>query len=451
MKKSLKLLAAGLVATTALIASASAASFDHCADMLKSMNLFQGTDSGYELDRAPTRAEAAAMLVRMLGKETAAKELTYTAPFTDVLGWQQPYVQYLYENKLTTGYTETTFNPDAKCDAKMYNTFLLRALGYSDANGADFTYDKSLDKAKEIGVIDSLNCDETNFLRDHVAALSYTALTVAPKDATAASLLEKLVAEGAVSADSAKPMLTLMTNYKEYTALNTANKDETKTSMDAVVNASASINGTNVLKMAMDMKIAVDMKMDDMNKSQIAMTGNTKIDLDKALVGEGEESSVQMPMNIYYTEGNYYMSDGTNKIKTPMDFNATLAGLGDLSNYAGEPFSGIISLDKSGTTYTVKYASGALSAMTDKVLASMDLSALGATNANIKIGNVAATVTTANGKMSGMDMTMQYTMNIEGQSIVMDMVMKMSNIKMGGDVTVTLPTDLNTYTAQPAA
>lgn len=43
------------------------------------------------------------MLVRLLGKEAEAEKLTYTAPFTDLKGWEKPYVQYLYDNGLANG------------------------------------------------------------------------------------------------------------------------------------------------------------------------------------------------------------------------------------------------------------------------------------------------------------------------------------------------------------
>jgi len=39
------------------------------ADLLNSLGLFNGTQNGYELNRVPTRVEAAAMLVRLLGAE----------------------------------------------------------------------------------------------------------------------------------------------------------------------------------------------------------------------------------------------------------------------------------------------------------------------------------------------------------------------------------------------
>ena len=127
MKTKLRIVLASVLVAAGLAVTAGAASYDNCADQLKDLGLFQGTEDGYELDRAPTRGEAATMLVRLLGKEAEAKELTYEAPFTDLDDWQKPYVQYLYDNKLTNGATETTFEPEEACSAQMYTTFLLSA------------------------------------------------------------------------------------------------------------------------------------------------------------------------------------------------------------------------------------------------------------------------------------------------------------------------------------
>mgnify|MGYP000364109709 FL=1 len=114
MKRCFKLGAMAVACAAGVMVSAGAANFTSSADRLHEVGLFQGTGttaSGapqYDLDRAPTRAEAAVMLVRLLGKEADAKALTYTAPFTDLEGWEAPYVQYLYDNKLTTGATATS-------------------------------------------------------------------------------------------------------------------------------------------------------------------------------------------------------------------------------------------------------------------------------------------------------------------------------------------------------
>ena len=114
MKRCFKLGAMAVACAAGVMVSAGAANFTSSADRLHEVGLFQGTGttaSGapqYDLDRDPTRAEAAVMLVRLLGKEADAKALTYTAPFTDLEGWEAPYVQYLYDNKLTTGATATS-------------------------------------------------------------------------------------------------------------------------------------------------------------------------------------------------------------------------------------------------------------------------------------------------------------------------------------------------------
>ena len=115
MNKWLRAVCVGAATAAMLTASAFAANYTNCADSLHEMGLFQGTQNGYDLDRTPTRAEAAVMLVRLLGKEDEAKALTYTAPFTDLKGWEKPYVQYLYDNGLANGMSATAYNPTGKC------------------------------------------------------------------------------------------------------------------------------------------------------------------------------------------------------------------------------------------------------------------------------------------------------------------------------------------------
>lgn len=69
MKRICKTLLLAAVIMALLAATAFAADFTHCADALKDLGLFSGSDKGYELDRAPTRLEAGVMLVRLLGAE----------------------------------------------------------------------------------------------------------------------------------------------------------------------------------------------------------------------------------------------------------------------------------------------------------------------------------------------------------------------------------------------
>lgn len=213
MNKWLRAVCVGAAAAAMLTASAFAANYTNCADSLHEMGLFQGTQNGYDLDRTPTRAEAAVMLVRLLGKEAEAKALTYTAPFTDLKGWEKPYVQYLYSNGLANGTNRTTFNPTGKCTAQMYAVFLLRALGYS--NTADFSYANAIETAREQGIYDTGIINVQNFLRDDAAAASYTVLSVSPKNSEG-TLLDQLVSENAITEADAKRYQSLFSSYAQY-------------------------------------------------------------------------------------------------------------------------------------------------------------------------------------------------------------------------------------------
>lgn len=106
------------------------------AIFLDELGLFQGTEHGYELDRTMTRAEGAVMLVRLLGGEAEAKTTPYQAPFTDVPDWAQPYVGWLYENKLTNGTSKTTYGPNEPMRFEQYAWFTGRAAGFTDADVA---------------------------------------------------------------------------------------------------------------------------------------------------------------------------------------------------------------------------------------------------------------------------------------------------------------------------
>jgi len=208
MKKSFAVLALVLVCAMLVPCFASAVSFTAQADAMKDMGLFLGTNNGYDLDKAPTRAQAAVMLVRFLGKEAEAKAGEWETPFTDVPDWAKPYVGYLYENDLTKGMSETTYVPDDVCSAQMYVTFILRALGYMDADGKDtFEYAKALEFGTEKGLVTEKNCDTENFLRDHMVGIAYTALALPTADGAYEALVTKLAADGVVTAEQAAKVL----------------------------------------------------------------------------------------------------------------------------------------------------------------------------------------------------------------------------------------------------
>ena len=77
MKRIFTVLAATLLLTAAMAVSASASDYDAVAEDLSAIGVFRGTSDGFELDRAPTRSEAAIMLVRLYGAEDEAKTEAY--------------------------------------------------------------------------------------------------------------------------------------------------------------------------------------------------------------------------------------------------------------------------------------------------------------------------------------------------------------------------------------
>ncbi|BFL40176.1 S-layer homology domain-containing protein [Agathobaculum sp. NSJ-28] len=445
MKTKLRIVLASVLVAAGLAVTAGAASYDNCADQLKDLGLFQGTEDGYELDRAPTRGEAATMLVRLLGKEAEAKELTYEAPFTDLDDWQKPYVQYLYDNKLTNGATETTFEPEEACSAQMYTTFLLRALGYSDAAEGDFTYDAAIDFGETIGLVDYANCNESAFLRDHVAAMSLTALNTDVKGETETKLLEKLVADGAVDEAKAESLLAFFDNYDAYVEATAAMGDATKMDVSADVSASVALGDQQVMSLSMPMEIKADMDMESLDQSKMAVTGTIEVTIDESLVEEGADTSFEMPMEYYYTDGVYYMNMGDQKVKMEMSMEDAMSQMGDLTDLQNsEPICLIESITKSGSTMTVTYSSAGMSGLVNSVLDSMNIDTA-AEGVAIDIGEVISKATVSNGKISGMDMNMKMTMTVEGQTMTMDMNMK-CDINSIGNVTITLPSDLDSYT-----
>ena len=446
MKRKLRMVLAGVLAVASLAMTAGAASYDNCADRLSDLGLFQGTGNGYQLDRAPTRAEAATMLVRLLGAEAEAEELDYSAPFTDLDDWQKPYVQYLYDNGLTTGATATTFEPEDTCSAQMYTTFLLRALGYSDAAGGDFTYTGAVDFGKSIGLVDYANCNETNFLRDHVAAMSLTALNTAVKDDADTKLLEKLVEDGAVAASAAEDMLAFFDNYDAYVAATAAMNEETKMDISVDVSANVTVADQQVMSLSMPMDMKMDMDLENMDQSRISMTGKMDMQIDEALVEAGAETSVSQDVAYYYTDGVYYMNLGDQKVKMDMSFEdamAQVSGLDQMQN--SEPICLIDSIDVSGSTMTVTYSGAGMSGLVNDVLGEMGMDTDTA-GVDVQIGDVTSSVTISNGTIRSMDIDMQITMTVDGVAMMMDMTMDCTVNATGDRVTVDIPDDLDSYT-----
>ncbi len=161
---------------------------------LKVLGLLNNKPVYFELDRAPTRAEGTAMLIRLLGKEYQVRQGSYSHPFTDVPSWANNYVGYAYQNGITKGNGNGSFGANELLSAKQYVTFVLRSMGYQD--NIDFSYDNALAKAREIGLLSDAELSDLlsrpYFLRSDLVAVSHNALKVKIKGSSR-TLAEKLV------------------------------------------------------------------------------------------------------------------------------------------------------------------------------------------------------------------------------------------------------------------
>ena len=236
MKRSVKSILCGIVISAVMsVCALGAQQGAVIADKLNSLGLFRGTTTGYQLDRAPTRAESAAMLVRLLGAEKEATDKNYAHPYTDVPEWASPYVGYMHENGLTNGIGSGKFGSSLLCSRQMYCTFALRALGYSDSGNADFKYADAISFAQGKGLPADSSAE---FLRRDVVLMSYQALATDIKGSSVC-LLQSLADRGAVSGSAYTEFADSLAGYKKYTAAMNSLADKAK--QGAAYDVSASI------------------------------------------------------------------------------------------------------------------------------------------------------------------------------------------------------------------
>ena len=168
---------------------------------LETLGLVKGTGNGFEPGRSATRAEAAVMLLRLLGEEQAALYAGEPCPFADG-GWAAPYLGYAAKAGLVRGRSASFFDAAAPVSIRDYLTMALRALGYSEEAG-DFSWERSIAFADSVGLTHGEYTAASECLREDMALISYTALTLRQKGG-AEPLIRKLYLDGVVSADALK-------------------------------------------------------------------------------------------------------------------------------------------------------------------------------------------------------------------------------------------------------
>ena len=445
MKRFLTVFFTALLLTAALCVTASASDYDDAAQDLSAIGMFRGTASGFELDRAPKRSEAAIMLVRLYGAEEEAK-VAYDAgqishPFTDVSDFTSPYVAWLYNKGITKGATATTFGSAGPCSAKMYCAFLLRALGYED--GVDFQYADTLEFAQQKGFYDP-TMFAGDFLRDDLAALTYQGLATDLKDGST-YLLDSLVKSGAVDAESAKPMTEKIDAYRAMSAaMNTVDANAMDVDVDMQMDMTITAEG-ETMQVPSTMRGNLKMIVAEDDSVQMAYTMKT--------VSQGES----VDMDIWMKDGWVYLStemDGeAMKLKYSVeDQLAAIEGLGTV-NVDAMSVSGLAMLESvtakktsgGNTEYTIVIGEG-VNSLVENVLGMMGQDA---GSMDMRLGKMTATYTVdSKGNMKKVDMTFTASVKMDvpmedGQSYSMaadyDYDMTMTVNATGKNVKVTFP------------
>ncbi len=171
------------------------------AAVLGNLGLFLGTEHGYELERAASRAEAAVVLVRLIGKEQFIAEYNYQTPFNDLPVWAEDHIAYLYHQGIVNGMKSDLYGAIYPLTVQQYCALMLRSLNYTETAG-DFSYNQTLAKATQIGLINAEQAadliNNQNIDRDLMVAIAYNALSCTFKNENI-TLLEMLYLENAIT------------------------------------------------------------------------------------------------------------------------------------------------------------------------------------------------------------------------------------------------------------
>ena len=214
MKKIISMLLAITMLIALIPAQASAAyepQYEYEAQMLYEMGLFKGTDKGFELGKTCTRLEAAALFIRLLGKEQEAISNPKKHPFTDVPAWASPYVGQMYYDGYTKGISANKFGT-GNVTATQFATFCLRALGYSEDDywyeWQSFVYEEALEKMLQEYIIRQDSYDTIKnakvFVRDYAVKMAYNSLFDAYADKEQRFLVTKLAEKGVIDTEFLK-------------------------------------------------------------------------------------------------------------------------------------------------------------------------------------------------------------------------------------------------------
>ena len=154
--------------------------YSEAITMLSDLGVIQGKDDGkYHPEDTITRAEACAMIARMMTGDPNVSQYVGAQSFTDVAkgSWKDSAIGYCYINGIVIGVGNNKFEPDRAITDAEFVTMVVRAMGYETADmkqNYPFSY---MSNAQAIGLLDGTNMvASTDALRGEDAQVIYNAL-----------------------------------------------------------------------------------------------------------------------------------------------------------------------------------------------------------------------------------------------------------------------------------
>lgn len=180
------------------------------ADVLNKLTIVKGNGSNYNLAGQLKRSEAAAFIVRIMGKEKYVLSNTQkfsAVKFPDVpaASWFAPYVGFCEEQGIIGGYVDGSYGPNDNISEKAFLKIVLGALGYRD--GTDFNWNNIYQVALSVGLVtdtayQTKKDDNKQYTRENVIKVLYNSLNLKKKD-TKTTIVQNMIAEGAITKEAA--------------------------------------------------------------------------------------------------------------------------------------------------------------------------------------------------------------------------------------------------------
>lgn len=161
---------------------ADTSSFSTAIEVGVDLGLIKGyTDGTFAPEGEITRAEFAAIIVRLLGQDAQADGAKASTQFVDVPAdhWAAGYVNIAVQAQVINGYGDGNFGPDDLVEYQDAITMMVRALGYEPAIGSAGYPTGYLTKAGELGLTTGVNgTNGVAINRGTVAQIAFNALDV---------------------------------------------------------------------------------------------------------------------------------------------------------------------------------------------------------------------------------------------------------------------------------